>query len=159
MKMTTPELTWSIASCSITIAPSISRCCDAESSCHLPSPSRPTQAARCSFAHTRYPSSNSFSGPGGNGARHSGQASDTPFARSSTTHAVQNEWPHGSRVGSRGGSRQIRHCSASAALLQSRSCCAWAAAARTNAAQAFLWPPYFQCSWVGAWWVQTGEGG
>jgi len=87
--------------------------------------------ARSIFAHTRYPSSNSFSGPGGNGDRHSGQVSDTPFARSSATHAVQNAWPHGSVVGSRGGSRQIRHCSASNAALHSRSCCAWAAAART----------------------------
>ena len=101
------------------------------------------------FSHTASASSNSFSLPGGKGARHSGHVSDTPFARSSATHAVQNTWPHGSVVGSRGGSRQIRHCSASAAFVQSRSCCAWAAAARTYAAQAFLWPPYFQCSWVG----------
>ena len=74
--------------------------------------------------YTRYPRSHSFSGPGGNGDRHSGQVSDTPFARSSATHAVQNAWPHGSVVGSRGGSRQIRHFSASNAALQSRSCCA-----------------------------------
>ena len=84
-----------------------------------------------SFAHTRYPSSHSFSGPGGSGDRHSGQVSDTPFARSSATHPVQNACPHGSVVGSRGGSRQMRHLSASCALLQSRSCCAWAAAATT----------------------------
>ena len=115
--------------------------------------------ARLIFAHTRNPSSYSFCGPGGNGARHSGQASDTPFARSSVTHAVQNEWPHGRAVGSRGGSRQIRHCSASAALLHSRSCCAWAAAARTYAAQAFLCPPYFQCSWVRVCGVGRGREG
>ena len=113
-------LTWSAASCSITIAPSISRCCDAESGGHAPF--EPT--ARTIFHHTASPSSHSFSGPGGRGARHKGHVSDTPFARSSTTHAVQNEWPHGMVVGSRGGSRQIRHCSASAAALQSRSCCA-----------------------------------
>ena len=87
--------------------------------------------ARLIFSHTAKPSSNSFSGPGGNGARHSGHVSDTPFARSSTTHAVQNAWPHGSVVGSRGDSKQMRHLSASNAFLQSRSCCAWAAAART----------------------------
>ena len=117
--------------------------------------------ARLIFHHTASPSSYSFSGPGGSGARHSGHVSDTPFARSSTTHAVQNEWPHGKVVGSRGGSKQIRHFSASNAALQSRSCCAWAAAARTYAAQAFLWPPYFQSSYRcvergglrrGGWW-------
>ena len=157
--MPPPLLTWSIASCSITIAPSISPCCDADRCHELPSGLPRVPITLLNFSQTRYPSSYSFSGPGGSGARHSGQASDTPFARSSATHAVQNEWPHGSRVGSRGGSRQIRHCSASAAALQSRSCCAWAAAARTYAAQAFLCPPYFQCSWVGGVWVQTGEGG
>ena len=83
------------------------------------------------FAHTRNPSSHSFSGPGGSGDRHKGHVSDTPFARSSTTHAVQNAWPHGSVVGSRGDSKQMRHLSASNAFLQSRSCCAWAAAATT----------------------------
>ena len=83
------------------------------------------------FTHTASPSSNSFSGPGGKGARHKGHVSDTPFALSSTTHAVQNAWPHGSVVGSLGGSRQIRHWSASNAALHSRFCCAWAAAART----------------------------
>ena len=124
MKMT-PQLTWSVASCSITIAPSISLCCDADNAGH--SPFEPT--ACTSFHHTPRPSSYSFSGPGGKGARHSGHVSDTPFARSSATHAVQNAWPHGSVVGSRGGSRQMRHLSASCALLQSRSCCAWAAAA------------------------------
>ena len=109
------------------IAPSISPCCDAESEGH--SQFEPTTLTI--FAHTRYPSSHSFSGPGGSGDRHKGHVSDTPFARSSTTHAVQNAWPHGSVVGSRGGSRQMRHLSASCALLQSRSCCAWAAAATT----------------------------
>ena len=87
--------------------------------------------ARLIFSHTANPSSNSFSGPGGSGDRQSGHVSDTPFARSSATHAVQNAWPHGNVVGLTGGSRQMRHCSASCALLQSRSCCAWAAAART----------------------------
>ena len=87
--------------------------------------------ARLIFIHTANASFHSFSGPGGNGARHKGQVSDTPFARNSATHAVQNAWPHGSVVGSRGGSRQMRHLSASCAFLQSRSCCAWAAAART----------------------------
>ena len=120
-------LTWSAASCSITIAPSISRCCDAESRGHAPF--EPT--AREIFIHTASPSSNSFSGPGGNGARHSGHVSDTPFDRSSITHSVQNAWPHGSVVGSRGGSRQIRHWSASNANSQSLRCCEWAAAART----------------------------
>ena len=124
-------LTWSAASCSITIAPSISPCCDAESSRHLPSFSPPTCNARSSFAHTRYPNSHSFSGPGGSCARHSGQVSDTPFNRSSATHPVQNACPHGSVVGSRGGSKQMRHLSASCAFLHSRSCCAWAAAATT----------------------------
>jgi len=84
---------------------------------------------------------------------------EPPFARNSTTHAVQNAWPHGSRVGSRGGSKQTRHCSVSAARLHSRSCCAWAAAAaaRTYAAQAFLCPPYFQCSWLAC--VSSDGGG
>ena len=86
---------------------------------------------RTIFAHTRNPSSNSFSGPGGRGDRHKGHVSDTPFNRSSATHAVQNAWPHGSVVGSRGDSKQMRHLSASNAFLQSRSCCAWAAAATT----------------------------
>ena len=156
-----PPLTWSIASCSITIAPSISRCCDAESGSH----ERVSLAftARLIFIHTAKPSSHSFSGPGGNGARHKGQVSDTPFARSSATHAMQNEWPHGSVVGSRGASKQTRHWSASAAALQSRSCCAWAAAARTNAAQAVLWPPCFQCIWLergvvqGLRWAERAE--
>ena len=43
------------------------------------------------FTHTRYANSNSFSGPGGSGARHRGHVSDTPFDRSSPTHPVQNE--------------------------------------------------------------------
>ena len=102
--------------------------------------------ARTIFSHAASASSYSFFGPGGKGARQSGHVSDTPFALSSATHAVQNAWPHGSVVGSRGGSKQMRHLSASNAALQSRSCCAWAAAARTYALQAFLWPPYFQCS-------------
>ena len=124
-------LTWSIASCSITIAPSISPCCDADR-CHgsgLDLPNVPI--ILLILAHTRNPSSYSFSGPGGRGDRHKGQVSDTPFARSSATHPVQNACPHGSVVGSRGGSRQMRHLSASCAFLQSRSCCAWAAAATT----------------------------
>ena len=80
-------LTWSIASWNITIAPSISSCCDADSGGH--SQSEPT-ALRI-FAHTRHPSSYSFSGPGGSGARQRGHVSDTPFDRSSATHPVQNE--------------------------------------------------------------------
>ena len=87
--------------------------------------------ARASFIDTRSASSNSFSGPGGSGARHAGQESDTPFFRSSDTHPVQNEWPHGSRVGSRGGPRQMRHRSVSTAALHSLSCCACAAPAST----------------------------
>ena len=47
--------------------------------------------ARLIFIHTANASFHSFSGPGGNGARHKGQVSDTPFARNSATHAVQNE--------------------------------------------------------------------
>ena len=83
------------------------------------------------FTRTRFANSYSFSGPGGSGARHRGHVSDTPFDRSSPTHPVQNEWPHGSRVGSRGGSRQIKHLSVSTAALHSRSCCAWTVAAWT----------------------------
>ena len=83
------------------------------------------------FARTRAASSNSFSGPGGSGARHSGHVSDTPFARSSTTHPVQNEWPHGSVVGSRRESKQIIHLAVSTAFLHSRCCCAWTVSAST----------------------------
>ena len=135
---TQAPLTWSIASCSITIAPSISFCCDADNAGH--SPFEPT--ARTIFNHRRLASSNSFSALGGSSARHSGHASDTPFARSSATHPVQNQWPHGSLVGSTGGSRQIRHLSASNAASASRSSCAWAAAARTWAWQVALWPRF-----------------
>ena len=88
----------------------------------------------CAFViltRTRFASSYSFSGPGGSGARQRGHVSDTPFDRSSPTHPVQNEWPHGSCVGSRGGARQTRHLSVSTAALHSRSCCAWKVAART----------------------------
>ena len=83
------------------------------------------------FACTRHASSNSFSGPGGSGARQRGHVSDTPIDRSTPPHPVQNEWPHGSLIGSRGDSRQIRHLSVSTAALHSRSCCAWKVAART----------------------------
>ena len=83
------------------------------------------------FTFTCTASSYSFSGPGGSGARQRGHVSDTPFDRSSDTHPVQNEWPHGSTIGLRGGSRQIRHRSVSTAALHSRSCCAWTVAART----------------------------
>ena len=86
---------------------------------------------RISFVLTRSANSYSFSGPGGSGARQRGHVSDTPFDRSSPTHPVQNEWPHGSRIGSRGGSRHIKQRSASTAALHSRSCCASTAAART----------------------------
>ena len=89
-------------------------------------------AATVIFARTRSANSYSFSGPGGSGARHRGHAFDTPFDRSCDTHPVQNEWPHGSRVGSRGGPRQTRHLSVSTAALHSRSCCAWTVAATTN---------------------------
>ena len=106
---TQAPLTWSIASCSITIAPSISLCCDADNAGH--SFFEPT--ACTSFHHTLRPSSYSFSGPGGSGARHSGHTSDTPFARSSATHPVQHACPHGSVVGTTGGSRQMRHLAAS----------------------------------------------
>ena len=82
-------LTWSIASCSITIAPFISSCCDGESGGHGPRFCGST-AFRI-LHHTRKASSNSFSGPGGSGARQSGHVSDTPFDRSSDTHPVQNE--------------------------------------------------------------------
>ena len=119
-------LTWSIASCAITIAPFISFCCDADSGGHSP-----LLCTRAIFSHTRSASSYSFSGPGGNGALHSGQACDTPFARSSDTHPVQNECPHGSRIGSRGGSRQMRHRSVSTASRHSRCCRAWTVAAST----------------------------
>ena len=71
--------------------------------------------AAWTFDRTRTASSYSFSGPGGSGARHSGHACDTPFPRRSDTHPVQNEWPHGSTVGSRGGPRQTRHRSVSTA--------------------------------------------
>ena len=94
------------------------------------------------FVSTCTANSYSFSGPGGSGARQRGHVSDTPFDRSSPTHPVQNEWPHGSRIGSRGASRQIRHRSLSTAALHSRSCCAWTVAARTEALQAGRWPPY-----------------
>ena len=87
--------------------------------------------ARMTFARTCTANSYSFSGPGGSGARHRGHVSDTPFDRSSPTHPVQNEWPHGSRIGSRGGSRQIKQRSTSTAALHSRSCWASTAAART----------------------------
>jgi len=83
------------------------------------------------FTHTANASSYSFLRPGGKGARHSGHVSDTPFDRSSATHAVQKMWPHGKVVGSRGGSKHTMHSSASNAALQSRTCCEWAAAART----------------------------
>ena len=83
------------------------------------------------LTRTRSANSYSFSGPGGSGARHRGHVSDTPFDRSSPTHSVQNEWPHGSRIGSRGGSRQIKQRSTSTAALHSRSCCAWTVAAST----------------------------
>ena len=119
--------TWSIASWNITIAPSISFCCDADSGGHAPF----VPTATAIFVHTCTANSYSFSGPGGSGARHRGHVSDTPFDRSSPTHPMQNEWPHGSRVGSRGGPRQTRHLSASTAALHSRSCCAWKVAART----------------------------
>ena len=84
-----------------------------------------------STKYRRIASSYSFSGPGGSGARHKGHVSDTPFDRSSDTHPPQNECPHGSRVGARGGSRQIRHLSVSTAARHSRSCCACTVAART----------------------------
>ena len=108
-------LTWSIASCAITIAPFISFCCDGES-CQLSL----WRTARLNFCHTRLASSNSFSAPGGSGSRHSGHTSDTPFFRSSATHSVQNACPPGRLVGLVGGSRQIRHCSASKAFWESR---------------------------------------
>ena len=85
--------------------------------------------ARMVFIITRFPRSHNFSGPGGSGDRHSGHACDTPFFRSSDTHPVQNEWPHGSVVRSRGGPKQMRHLSVSTAVSHSRSCCASAAAA------------------------------
>ena len=115
---TQAPLTWSIASCSITIAPSISFCCDADNAGHAPLLLGST-ALRV-FTHTRPASSYSFSALGGSSARHKGHTSDTPFARSSATHPVQNQWPHGSLVGSTGGSRQIRHLSASNAASASR---------------------------------------
>ena len=87
--------------------------------------------ARVSFVRTCTANSYSFSGPGGSGARQRGHVSDTPFDRSSDTHPVQNEWPHGSRIGSRGSSRQIKQRSVSTAALHSRSCCAWTVAAST----------------------------
>ena len=111
-------LTWSIASCAITIAPFISFCCDGESDDHGPRFCGST--AFLILHHTRYASSNSFSRPGGSGSRHSGHTSDTPFFRSSSAHSVQNECPHGRLVGLVGGSRQIRHCSASNAFRESR---------------------------------------
>ena len=107
-------LTWSIASCAITIAPFISFCCDGESD-HV-SPCLYGSIASCSLKYVRAASSNSFSLPGGSGSRHSGHTSDTPFFRSSATHSVQNACPQGRLVGLVGGSRQIRHCSASNAF-------------------------------------------
>ena len=71
--------------------------------------------ARWSLNFTLSASSYSFSGPGGSGARQSGHACDTPFSRSSTTHPVQNECPHGSVVESRRASKQIMHLAVSTA--------------------------------------------
>ena len=117
------------------IAPFISLCCELDSGDHTPFMTKhlpifvPTARAILNQISTAiwY----SFSLPGGSGARHSGQVSDTPFARSSVTHTVQNEWPHGKVVGLSGGSKQIRHTSASNAAVHSRCCWAWAVAART----------------------------
>ena len=92
-----PALTWSIASWYITIAPSISSCCDADSGDQEEGPT-----ARWIFTFTCIANSYSFSGPGGSGARHRGHVSDTPFDRSSPTHPPQNECPHGNRVGAAG---------------------------------------------------------
>ena len=142
-------LTWSIASCSITIAPFISFCCDGESGGH--SQFEPT--ARSIFKTTRNASSYSFSLPGGSGSRHSGHTSDTPFFRSSATHSVQNACPHGRLVGLVGGSRQIRHCSASNAFRESRRTFASTVAERTTALQKLLCP---RAQWR---WGGKGRGG
>ena len=114
-------LTWSIASCAVTIAPFISFCCDGVSGGQA-LPER-TDGELAIFCHTRNASSYSFSPPGGSGARHSGHTSDTPFFRSSATHSVQNECPQGRLVGSVGGARQIRHWWASNAVRESRRSC------------------------------------
>eukprot|EP00619_Florenciella_sp_RCC1007_P020795 CAMPEP_0205943052 /NCGR_PEP_ID=MMETSP1325-20131115/59366_1 /ASSEMBLY_ACC=CAM_ASM_000708 /TAXON_ID=236786 /ORGANISM="Florenciella sp., Strain RCC1007" /LENGTH=69 /DNA_ID=CAMNT_0053313831 /DNA_START=57 /DNA_END=262 /DNA_ORIENTATION=- len=68
------------------IAPSISSYCDADSGAHWCV--RFGSTALASFALTLNPRSNSFSVPGGSGARHRGHVSDTPSARSSDTHPV-----------------------------------------------------------------------
>jgi len=104
-------LTWSVASCSIARAVSNSSCCDAESGGHAPV----EPSARATLHQTRYPclysprapSRKRGGGAGGKGVRHRGQVSDTPFARNSARHDVQNEWLHGRLVGLRCGSRQI----------------------------------------------------